>query len=177
MKIYRIITEPIRSGLQKDKSGQYATGWKRRVGSQRVPTNESTRVLGVHKGPDGNFRTEDLWEEAPAPRTFVQGSPEFVAALEDPEDPFRGGGTVQIIFEDIPTTLPRGVKVNGDEIDLLVRHYVRELTDALHFAGGGTSNGAKMDKDEALGKAEAARLRIKELTGYDVIDSNVVRDF
>lgn len=131
ISITRTLTEHT-NGKIEDPT--YATGWKRRAGTERIDTTKPAK--------SGNLRT--VYEEASAPLTVVYGSPEHL------ESGLRGG-TVNTIIEGVE---PATVDLYPDEIEVLIRRYLRDYQHAHFLLNGGTASG-----EPTMTPLEMVRLR------------------
>lgn len=148
--LYKTITEHF-TGRIKDETS--STGYKRRAGSEN------------YLDARGKRQVRSLYEEAPAPRTFVYGSPEHI------ESGVRGG-TVHTIVEGVE---PQTRRLEADEIEYLLRKYAREYEDGHFVLNGNTISGRPISTQEAHEMVNRAKARAKRF-GVD-LDKCGLRDF
>lgn len=152
MRIYKTLTEHM-NGRIKDES--YPSGYKRRAGHDRISDPSGRR---------SKDRIVTLYEEAPAPATCLYGE-------SDPDSDmwFRRGGTVHLVIEDCPAIAP----FMADEVEYVVRRFVREYQSALMVLNGGTILGRDRTATDCYRDACDAHRRVQELVGVDLDETNV----
>lgn len=144
--VTKTITEHT-NGRMKDPA--YSTGWKRRAGATRDPMTKKVAIL---------------WEEAPAPTTYVYGSHEHQVAG------FKGG-VVETVIEG---TEAGTYDLDADEVESLIRQYARTYTDLTRIVRGWkvVGGGTQPSPDEAGRLLEQTRVRCLKF-GVDLAETNV----
>lgn len=131
----------------------YSTGYKRRAGTKRIDPTK----------PAKHGNTITLYEEVPAPRTFVVGSQEYY-------DNNIKGGVIKYEFEGIE---PGSFTLTADDVEVLLRHHVRNFTEAMDRLSGVTYSGrpemTPLELVEMRDQAIAGALRL----GCNLLDTNV----
>lgn len=158
MRIYKTVTDHMNGRIADPTS---STGYKRRTGSERVKLDPEAR-----RAKD-RYRIEPIFEEAPAPKTYLYGS-----LREDGE--IARGGTVHHVIEGCEAIHP----FTAEEVEHVLQRLIRTYESRLFVLNGNHHQGlSDLTPADAFREAVEAHKRVLVLTGIDLDDTNAAFPF